>query len=182
MSNRFRFPLPTGRAASRGVYLLLAGMLFAADDGVAESRSEWPPPHGFPAIGGEEGGPNRSAIGDPGFMEELLQTPDTTFWGVARRLAEGGQMAPLVSRGIVSQVTSRAVLYDAETTSGGSGGPVLSMDGRVVAVNAAVIPEFGGANMGVPAPSGSALLERIRKSEGDAGQPPRAGDPGPDGG
>ena len=78
-------------------------------------------------------------------------------------------MAPLVSRGIVGQVTSRAVVYDAETTSGGSGGPVLSLDGRVIAVNAAILPDFGGSNMGVPAEHGVTLMEWLNRSlhEGD---------------
>lgn len=106
---------------------------------------------------------------DPAFMETLVEEADTTFWSVARRLAENGHMAPLVSRGIVSQVTSRAVVYDAETTSGGSGGPVLSAEGRVVAVNAAVLPDFGGGNMGVPADRGIGLLRSVR------GEPPGGG-------
>ena len=37
------------------------------------------------------------------------------------------------------------------TTHGGSGGPVIGLDGRVVAVNSAIIPEFTGSNLGVPA-------------------------------
>ncbi len=53
-------------------------------------------------------------------------------------------------------------MYDAETTSGGSGGPVLSLDGRVVAVNAAILPEFGGSNLGVPVARVHALIERLR--------------------
>jgi S1-C subfamily serine protease len=106
---------------------------------------------------------------DPAFLETLAQTADTTFWAVARRLAEEGYMAPLVSRGIVGQVTSMAVVYDAETTSGGSGGPVLSLDGRVVAVNSAIMPDFGGSNMGVPAEHGVALMERLRGSQNEGG-------------
>jgi hypothetical protein len=105
------------------------------------------------------------ARSDPAFLETLAQTADTTFWAVARRLAEEGYMAPLVSRGIVGQVTSRAVVYDAETTTGGSGGPVLSMDGHVIAVNAAILPDFGGSNMGVPAEHGVALIEGIKSSQ-----------------
>jgi S1-C subfamily serine protease len=106
---------------------------------------------------------------DPAFLETLAQTADTTFWGVARRLAEEGYMAPLVSRGIVGQVTSSAVVYDAETTTGGSGGPVLSLDGRVVAVNAAILPEYGGSNMGVPAERGVALMERLSRPQQEGG-------------
>ncbi len=84
------------------------------------------------------------------------------FWRVARRLADGGHISPLASRGIVGQVTSRAVVYDAETSRGGSGGPVLDLEGRVVAVNAAILPEFGGSNMGVPAAYARRLLRRAR--------------------
>ena len=51
------------------------------------------------------------------------------------------------------------VVYDAETTHGGSGGPVLDLEGRVVAVNAAILTEFGGSNMGVPAIQAAALLQ-----------------------
>lgn len=107
------------------------------------------------------------ARSDPAFLETLAQAADTTFWAVARRLAEEGYMAPLVSRGIVGQVTSRAVVYDAETTTGGSGGPVLSMDGHVIAVNAAILPEFGGSNMGVPAEHGVALMDSVKNSRNE---------------
>ncbi len=60
------------------------------------------------------------------------------------------RIAPLASRGIIAQITSKAVIYDAETTVGGSGGPALDRNGQVIAVNAAILPEFGGANIGVP--------------------------------
>ena len=44
----------------------------------------------------------------------------------------------------------RRLVYDAETTSGGSGGPVFGPDGTVVGVNFAVTRDFGGSNFGVP--------------------------------
>lgn len=91
------------------------------------------------------------------FVEDLRADEATEFWTVAERLATAGYIAPLASRGIVAQTTSAALVYDAETTHGGSGGPVLNANGAVVAVNAAILPEYGGSNLGVPA----ALLREL---------------------
>lgn len=82
------------------------------------------------------------------------------FWQIARRLSEAGQIAPLATRGIIGQATGSSVVYDAETASGGSGGPVLGLDGRVVAVNSAVLRQFGGSNLGVPVARAALLLKR----------------------
>jgi len=106
------------------------------------------------------------------FIEALRAEDITDFWEQAERLSLAGFMSPLASRGIVGQVTAGNVVYDAETTSGGSGGPVVSLRGEVVAVNMAILPEFGGSNLGVPADRARALLERalMRVSEGE--EPP----------
>jgi serine protease Do len=72
------------------------------------------------------------------------------FWSIASALAEQNLMHPLASRGIVGQVSVDAIAYDADTTKGGSGGPVLNTAGELVAVNAAILPEYGGSNLGVP--------------------------------
>jgi len=100
---------------------------------------------------------------NPEFVEGLRDAGITDFWEVAERLSRAGHVTPLASRGIVGQVTTQNVVYDAETTSGGSGGPVLSLDGRVVAVNSAVLPEFGGSNLGVPAARARELLSAVRQ-------------------
>jgi len=104
------------------------------------------------------------ARADEQFVNELAASAQMDFWTVARRLAAAGHIAPLASRGIVAQVTPAVVVYDAETTRGGSGGPVLGFDGTVVAVTSAIVPEFGGSNLGVPSKRvvdllGVALLE-----------------------
>jgi serine protease Do len=93
------------------------------------------------------------------FIEELQKTKDIGFWSVAARLAAKNHIVPLASRGIVSQATPAAIVYDAETTHGGSGGPVLDINGAVVAVNTAILPEYGGSNMGVPVAKLRAFLE-----------------------
>lgn len=84
------------------------------------------------------------------FIGELQKSGDTDFWSVAAKLSEAGLISPLASRGIVGQATEATVVYDAETTYGGSGGPVLTLEGEVIAVNTAIMPEFGGSNLGLP--------------------------------
>jgi S1-C subfamily serine protease len=95
---------------------------------------------------------------EPEFVEGLLEENVQDFWELGRRLAAGGYIEPLATVGVVGQVTGSSIVYDAETTHGGSGGPVLGLDGKVVAVNAAVVPEFGGSNLGVPARAALTLL------------------------
>jgi serine protease Do len=95
------------------------------------------------------------------FVDELQKSGETGFWAVAERLAAANLIAPLSSRGIVGQTTPAVIVYDAETTRGGSGGPVLNAAGEVVAINAAIMPEFGGSNFGVPASHILALLADI---------------------
>ena len=104
----------------------------------------------------------RSMLAQSGeaFIEALQKAENTGFWSVAARLAEDGYIAPLASRGIIGHTTPETIVYDAETTHGGSGGPVLDMNGDVVAVNAAILPEYGGSNLGVPAEKVRTLLEK----------------------
>jgi S1-C subfamily serine protease len=96
----------------------------------------------------------------PGFLQSIEKKEKVDFWTVAARLSEKNLIRPLASRGIVAQISRGAVAYDAETTVGGSGGPALNRNGQVVAVNAAILPEFGGSNIGVPVPHLKALLEK----------------------
>lgn len=93
------------------------------------------------------------------FLTTLEESGNTDFWTVAVALSQQDRIAPLASRGIIAQVTPKAVIYDAETTIGGSGGPALNSKGEVVAVNSAILPEFGGANIGVPVSEVLRLLE-----------------------
>lgn len=103
------------------------------------------------------------ARADPRFAEGLLSAGPVTFWDVARGLAAGGYIEPLATMGIIGQVTEVSVVYDAETTHGGSGGPVIGLDGKVVAVNSAVVEYFSGHNLGVPGVEVIALLRAARE-------------------
>ncbi|WP_299608799.1 trypsin-like peptidase domain-containing protein [uncultured Tateyamaria sp.] len=96
------------------------------------------------------------------FLDAREEAGETDFWTIATLLSEQNRVAPLASRGIIAQITANAVIYDAETAIGGSGGPALDSNGDVVAVNAAILPEFGGANIGVPVAEVHRLLSDIR--------------------
>ncbi|MEE8146330.1 MAG: trypsin-like peptidase domain-containing protein [Longimicrobiales bacterium] len=136
----------------------------ATDDADYLTLAEGPPEPGEAVlvIGFPLGVRALMARTNPEFVEGLRDAGITDFWEVAERLSRAGHVTPLASRGIVGQVTTQNVVYDAETTSGGSGGPVLSLDGQVVAINAAILPEFGGSNLGVPAARARELLSAVR--------------------
>ena len=100
------------------------------------------------------------------FLAELQEDESLDFWAVAERLSRAGFIRPLASRGIVGQRSATTVVYDAETTYGGSGGPVLDVEGRVIAINAAIIPEYGGSNFGVPVDFARRLLAEPGENPG----------------
>jgi len=94
----------------------------------------------------------RSMLAQSGvaFIKSLQESEEVGFWQISAQLAKAGYIRPLASRGIVAQMTPSALVFDAETTHGGSGGPVLDRNGRVVAIQSAILPEYGGSNLAVP--------------------------------
>jgi serine protease Do len=94
------------------------------------------------------------------FLASITPNGATEFWELAQQLSAAGYIKPLASSGIISQVTEHFIVYDAETTFGGSGGPVLDLNGHVIAINTAVLPEFGGSNMGLPAANMQQFLDQ----------------------
>ncbi|HTZ49607.1 MAG TPA: trypsin-like peptidase domain-containing protein [Verrucomicrobiae bacterium] len=69
---------------------------------------------------------------------------------VLDELARRKLIRPLVTQGHVGDVLSDKIVYDAQTTSGGSGGPLLNGQGGVIGVTFAIVKGFGGSNFGVP--------------------------------
>ena len=78
---------------------------------------------------------------------------------VMTELAKRKLIRPLVTQGHIGDVLSDKIVYDAQTTSGGSGGPLMNKDGRVVGVTFAVVRGFGGSNFGVPIRYAEPLLK-----------------------
>jgi len=93
-------------------------------------------------------------------IEQFKIRPDLDVWQLTQELANHHLIQPLASRGIVAQVTDDTVAYDAETTLGGSGSPVMLLSGEVAAVNSAILSDFGGSNIGVPVRFARTLLDR----------------------
>lgn len=79
-----------------------------------------------------------------------LRTRNATMTEAIAELAAHGEVTPLITQGVVSNVQDRIIVYDATTTHGGSGGPVFGGSGDVIAVNFAILSDFTGANFGVP--------------------------------
>ena len=83
-------------------------------------------------------------------FSDQLKEQQLDVWEVAGALARNDLIQPLASLGIIGQVTENVIAYDADTTRGGSGGPVLNDRGQLVGVVSAIIPEYGSSNLGVP--------------------------------
>jgi len=109
-------------------------------------------------------------IGYPTGLDAVLAKLDTRdaaaleaeTWGdgyaLTERLAETHQLLPTITSGFLWDVLPHVLVYDAQTAGGGSGGPLLDRQGRVLGVNTAYLPEFRGGNFGVPVRFGQALL------------------------
>jgi DNA-binding response OmpR family regulator/S1-C subfamily serine protease len=78
---------------------------------------------------------------------------------VLAELAKRKLIRPLVTQGHVGDVLPDKIVYDAQTTSGGSGGPLLNQQGGVIGVTFAVVRGFGGSNFGVPIRFANPLLK-----------------------
>jgi S1-C subfamily serine protease/DNA-binding response OmpR family regulator len=69
---------------------------------------------------------------------------------VVSRLAAQRLIRPTTTQGHIGDVLKDKIVYDAATTSGGSGGPLFNHDGKVIGVNFAMLSDFGGSNLAVP--------------------------------
>src|SRR6201998_640877 len=65
---------------------------------------------------------------------------------------------PPTTQGHIGDVLKDKIVYDAATTSGGSGEPLFNRNGKVIGVNFAILKGFGGSNLAVPARYATELL------------------------
>jgi S1-C subfamily serine protease len=94
---------------------------------------------------------------------ETLQSIATATKGdpkqVMEELARRKLIRPVITQGHIGEVLADKIVYDAQTTSGGSGGPLFNNEGKVIGINFAMVREFGGSNFAIPVDYGKSLLK-----------------------
>jgi len=94
---------------------------------------------------------------------EMLQSIATASKGdpkqVMEELARRKLIRPITTQGHIGDVLPDKIVYDAQTTSGGSGGPLFNNEGKVIGINFAMVREFGGSNFAIPVGYGKSLLK-----------------------
>jgi len=78
---------------------------------------------------------------------------------IMSRIASQQLIRPTTTQGHIGDVLQDKIVYDAATTSGGSGGPLFNKRGRVIGINFAVLRGFGGSNLAIPARYATELLK-----------------------
>lgn len=83
----------------------------------------------------------------PEIAKEISQLP---FFEAAQELSNRDLIRPLSTQGHISDVSNERIVFDAQTTEGGSGGPLFNNEGKVVGISYGIFKGFSGANFGVP--------------------------------
>ncbi len=95
--------------------------------------------------------------------EQTLRSIATATKGdpkeVIEELARRHLIRPVVTQGHIGDVLPDKIIYDAQTTSGGSGGPLFNSEGKVIGINFAMLRDFGGSNFAIPIAYGKSLLK-----------------------
>jgi S1-C subfamily serine protease len=104
------------------------------------------------------------AKADAGVARAVLESAGTSTSRISEALAQRGLVRPSTTQGHIADVTETDVVFDAPTTQGGSGGPLLNRSGVVIGVSYAVLSRFGGNSFAVPIRHALPLVTQARKA------------------
>jgi len=100
------------------------------------------------------------ARADEDTLDQIIKKSDGDVEQVLSELAQRSLIRPLITQGHIGDVLPDKLVFDAQTTSGGSGGPVFNQQGKVVGVTFAILKGFGGSNFGIPIRFSEPLLQK----------------------
>jgi len=98
-------------------------------------------------------------------LKRIAQEAGNDTEGLVQELGRRKLIRPLVTQGHLGVVGPDRLVYDAQTTSGGSGGPVFSASGKVIGVNFAILLGFSGSNFAVPIAHAAKMLETSKSAK-----------------
>jgi CheY-like chemotaxis protein len=87
---------------------------------------------------------------DEDSAQKIIKTGSGDVSNILDELAKRNLIHPLITQGHIGDVLPDKIVFDAQTTSGGSGGPLFNQQGKVIGVTYAVLKGFGGSNFGIP--------------------------------
>lgn len=97
---------------------------------------------------------------DPATLRKIIGIQGRRVNEITNELSQHGLIRPLTTWGHLSDVQPHQVTYDALTTSGGSGSPILNTQGKVIGINQAMLESFAGSNFGIPSRFGLELMDQ----------------------
>jgi DNA-binding response OmpR family regulator len=98
-------------------------------------------------------------------LKRIAQETGNNTEGLVQELGRRKLIRPLVTQGHLGVVGPDRLVYDAQTTSGGSGGPVFNASGKVIGVNFAILLGFSGSNFAVPIAHAAKMLETSKSAK-----------------
>jgi len=98
------------------------------------------------------------ARADDATAQSIMSHSGADVSQVLDELARRSLIHPLITQGHIGDVLPDKIVFDAQTTSGGSGGPLFNNQGKVIGVTYAILKGFGGSNFGIPIKFSEPLL------------------------
>ena len=101
---------------------------------------------------------------DESTLKRIAKVAGSNTEDLVQELARRKLIRPLVTQGHLGVVGPDRLVYDAQTTHGGSGGPVFNASGKVIGVNFAILSGFSGSNFAVPIARAAKMLDRTESA------------------